>query len=541
MPKVLFLVLTLTSLQIFAQSDFLQGEIIDVSTNEPIAFATIAIKGKAIGVISNLDGSFSLPERFKSLGDTLGISSMGYDKKEISISELSSNVLTRIYLQPSIFELEEAIVEAKKKRLPSARKILKRAIDNIPKNYPLQTFSTVGYYRDYQLDSLGYLNLNEALLEVFDAGFDEIDMLTSKIHIYDYVQNQSFRRDSLADDAYNYTDWRKIIENARLVNRGGNEFEILRAHDALRNYQLNAFDFVNNMSKGDILRYHAFYKLADTKSGEENLFAIRITRTEADFTARGTVFISKNDYAIHKFEYALYDNSKVNSDRSLREDGIYGQLIFEVTTAYKRGQDDKMFLNYISFHNRFRLAEPPKFAVKDVTVLSDRGAFAVRFNNALAHLGTRFSGDIKRNVGEAKEYEKRWYNFKYRHQKIKFETIRVVNDSTVYLFPKMDSIPLKNMMDELAAMDREDLASGNILQVRVSGLKDVDGNSLDVGAYKDYNQFREFFVQEIRANATFPTDYPFMDKRKPIFEDQPMQKPDNFQDYWMNTPLQKSN
>jgi len=540
MSKV-FLILFLISFQAFGQSGLLKGEILDADTKEPIAFATIAIKGKAKGVISNLDGGFSLPERFKIFGDTLGISSMGYDKREVLISEFSNNRITIIYLQPSITELDEAIVKAKKKRLPSARRIVKKAIENIPNNYPIRSFSTVGYYRDYQLDSLGYLNLNEALLEVFDAGFDEIDLLTSQIRIYDYVQNESFRRDSLADDPYNYNTRRNVIENANLVNRGGNEFEILRAHDAIRNYQLNAFDFVNNMSKGDILKYHAFYKLGDIKSDGENLFVLRMNRTKEDFTARGKVFISKSDYAIHKFQYALYDNSKLNADPLLRNEGIYGQLTFEVTTEYKRGQEDKMFLNYISFHNKFRLAEPPNFVVKDVIILPDRGAFAVRFNNPLAHVGTRFGDDIQRNVGEAKEFEKRWYNFKYKGQRIRFDNIRVVNDSTVYLFPKMDSIPLKNMMHELAALSKESIASGGTLQVRIRGLKDRDGNSLDVGEYKDYNQFREFFVQEIRLNDTLPTDYPFMDKRKPIFENQPIHRPDNFEDYWMNTPLQKSN
>lgn len=541
MRKVLVLVLLLATFQTFGQSDFLKGEIIDSTTNGSIAFATIALKGKAIGVISNLDGSFSIPERFKSLGDTLQISSMGYDIREFLISELSSKLVTRIYLKPSIFELEEAVVKARKKRQPAAQKVVKRAIRNIPDNYPFSSFSTVGYYRDYQLDSLGYLNLNEALLEVFDPGFDEIDMLTSKVRIYDYVQNKGFRRDSLADDPYNYTDFRKVIDNAYLSGRGGNEFEILRAHDAIRNYQLNAFDFVNNMSKGDILRYHAFKKLEDTYSDEESVYVIKITRTEPGFTASGTMFIAKKDYAIHKFQYALYDDTKKNSNRLLQEEGINGQLIFEVTTSYKRGPKDKMFLNYISFHNRFRLAEPPKFAVKHVTVLPDEEAFAIQFNNALAYAETKFVNDIKGKVGEAKPHQKRWYNFEYKDKKIKFRNIKVVNDSTVYLFPKMDSISLKNMMRELAIMNRNTMDMTRALKFRVSGLRDVKGNSLNVGASKNYNQFREFFVQEIKPNAVFPTNGLFMDKRRPIFEKQPMQKPDNFEDYWMNTPLQKSN
>ena len=55
---------------------------------------------------------------------------------------------------------------------------------------------------------------------------------------------------------------------------------------------------------------------------------------------------------------------------------------------------------------------------------------------------------------------------------------------------------------------------------------------------RNINQFREFFVQEVKPNVKSPVDSLFMEKRKPIFKDQPIIKPDNFNDYWMNTPLQ---
>lgn len=77
------------------------------------------------------------------------------------------------------------------------------------------------------MDSLEYLNLNEALLEVYDARFDEIDSATTKSRIYDYVQNKDFRRDTLADDLYNYMDGRKTIDKAYLKAYGGSEFTIL--------------------------------------------------------------------------------------------------------------------------------------------------------------------------------------------------------------------------------------------------------------------------------------------------------------------------
>ena len=74
------------------------------------------------------------------------------------------------------------------------------------------------------MDSLGYVNLNEALLEVFDPGFDEIDSTATKTRLYDYIQNKSFRRDTLAEKPYDYNDYGKIIDNAYLGAYGGNEF-----------------------------------------------------------------------------------------------------------------------------------------------------------------------------------------------------------------------------------------------------------------------------------------------------------------------------
>jgi len=543
MPKLFlktFLVFVLFSASCFSQQpEFLNGKIVDSITKEPVVFATVRIIGKAKGVITNMDGGFRLPSRYWELGESIEISSMGFQKKEVSLLELSLDTFNTIRLSPAIFELAEAVVSAKKKREPTARQIIRRAVARIPENFPVNDFTTKGYYRDYQFDSLGYLNLNEAILEVFDAGFDEIDMLTTRTRIYDYVQNESFRRDTLADNPYNYKDWRKIIDKVYLPAYGGNEFEILRVHDAVRNYELNTFDFINELSKGDMLRNHTLTKFSDTYTDEEILYSIQLKRSEPDFTARGVIFIAKKDFAIHKLQYAVYDESKKNLDPLLQQQGISGQLVFEVKTEYKRGYDDKMYLNYISFHNTFRLAKPPKFVIKDLSVLPDRGVFVLRFNNALAYVGTRFEDDVV-SRGEAKADRKFWYKFKYKDKKIKFRNIQIANDSTVYLYPKMDSIPLNTMMRELVAMDREKIDIGIVLKFTVSGLQDVDGNSLNTSEYKNYNQFREYFVQEVDNLPQLPADSLLMDKRKPIFERQPIYPPPDFEEYWMNTPLQKS-
>ena len=63
----------------FAQQGFLRGKLLDSQTQEPIPFATVRVKGYALGIISNMDGGFQIPEKFKALGGFLVISCMGYE------------------------------------------------------------------------------------------------------------------------------------------------------------------------------------------------------------------------------------------------------------------------------------------------------------------------------------------------------------------------------------------------------------------------------------------------------------------------------
>ena len=51
-----------------------------------------------------------------------------------------------------------------------------KAIENIKNNNPIDPFSYIAYYRDYQFVDKKYINLNEGIAEVFDQGF-----LTHKI------------------------------------------------------------------------------------------------------------------------------------------------------------------------------------------------------------------------------------------------------------------------------------------------------------------------------------------------------------------------
>lgn len=516
---MLFLLLFLVANSVLSQQpEYIIGKLTDSTTQEPIAFASIRIKDRALGIISNSDGSFKIPLRYKEFGDIIEISSMGYRTKEILIQSFSVYELNDVRLQPAILELEEAIVTAKKKKSLTAKQIVRRAIRSIPENYPVEPFSTVGYYRDYQFDSLQYVNLNEAILQVFDEGFDAIDSATTKVQIFDYLQNTNFKRDSIASQSYNYQSQkgRKVVDKAFLSSYGGNEFTILRVHDALRNYKIGSYSFVNRL-KSDLLSEHKFKKESNTYLDDEPLYTVKFEKLLSDVSAYGTIYISKRNFAIHKLEYTVYDRTKKLPNGMRNKHKTNNQLIFEVITEY-RPENEKMYLNYISLHNTFQIWDPPKFKIESISI--EPPCIAIIFNQTT---------NVQDTLNEKN------YVLKYKDEKIDFSEIAIPlrdpDRKTVQLYPKMYPAGVWSMYK---AVSKDSL----LFSSKVSNIYDGDGNLVNEWTSRDYNQFREFFVQEVKPNVKSQMDSLFMEKRRPIFKDQPIIKPDNFEDYWMNTPLQ---
>jgi len=529
--NLFFLLLLLVSNSLLSQQpEYIIGKLTDAKTQEPIAFASIRIKDRALGIISNTDGSFKIPLRYKEYGDIIEISSMGYQTKEILIQNFSVDELNDVKLQPVTLALEEAVVTAEKKKKLTARQIVRKAIRAIPENYPVKPFSTIGYYRDYQLDSLQYVNLNEAIFEVFDEGFDAMDSITTKVKIFDYLENTDFKRDTLALRSYDYQfkEGRKVVDKAFLASYGGNEFTILRVHDALRNYKIDSYSFVHCL-KTDLLSEHKFKKESDTYLDDEPIYTIKFAKLLSDFSAYGTMYISKRNFAIYKMEYTLYDRRKKLPDDNVNKHGTKNQLIFEIITEY-RPENDRMYLNYISFHNTFQIWDPPKFILDSTSIETDVRRFVMSFNRP---------PDIKDALNEDN------YTLKYKDKKIAFKEIVLdPNDKTrktVLMYPRMYPNKSEEMFRSISVAARTGRLDSLFFSSKVNNIHDVDGNLINEWTSRDYNQFREFFVQEVKPNVKSSEDSLFMEKRKPIFKDQPIIKPDNFNDYWMNTPLQNIN
>ena len=123
------------------------------------------------------------------------------------------------------------------------------------------------------------------------------------------------------------------------------------------------------------------------------------------------------------------------------------------------------------------------------------------------------------------------YPFRYKGERIPFDSLHL-NYSKVLLFPYMSEGSLNEKI-----FSNAELVNQVDFDIRIRRMKDVFGNTFNKSEKITVNQFREFFVQEIKANDSLPEDTRFMDKTRPIYSNQPIFKSDDIDDYWMNTPL----
>lgn len=520
--KSLFCVLTLFVLSLSSQAQNVSAEnndkeifcqVLDKSDNSPVVFATIKIKDKNNGVIADFDGNFRLPYKYKQQNEVLIITCIGYETKRIAVSDLKDSESNIIFLKPKIESLNAVTITTKKgttkakKPFENVREIVGKALSRMRVNFPTKPHSYIGYYRDYQLLQNKYFNLNEGIVEVFDEGFhtNKLKFKNNQASLYKFKQNSKFPKDTLLTQEYDNQTY-KYIKSATISSIGGNELSILMMHNAIRNYQYHTFSFIHTMSE-DFLNNHEFrvarkLYLDDTLLYEIKFFAIEDI-TGVKNTADGAIYIATDTYAIHKLEYFGY---------YVEEE----EPFFSVRIEYVP-KGDRMYLNYISFNNKFKVKSRDDFEIKDVTFDEGKNAFYVTFNNKVD----------KRTIENSKNFR-----FIYNRKKLKVNSVELVESNLVKVSLINGAIPSSAPLNEENMKD---------LTYKIKKVTDISGRELNKRTFIRVNQFRELFVQEVFPNKTLSEDLYFVNKSERLNESLiNKSKLDNVSEYWVNSPLKVS-
>ncbi len=168
------------------------GIILDEQSKNPLVFASITIKGSNISTVTNNDGEFLLKVPSNMLTNSIIISFLGYQSKEVSIASLSKKN-NKITLAASIIQLPEINVKLPKSASELVWQTLrKKGVNNLNEQALMTAF-----YRETIKKRRKNVSLAEAIVTVYKQPYTSLKR--DKIKLYKARKSTDYTKlDTLA-------------------------------------------------------------------------------------------------------------------------------------------------------------------------------------------------------------------------------------------------------------------------------------------------------------------------------------------------------
>jgi len=143
----------------------LHGTIVDSQSNEPLAYASVALKNKLLGTVSNQDGSFVLKVPKNETGDTLNITYLGYLPLQLPVKNLI-DVKPKISLELLTYFVKEISITPN-----AATNLLKEVKSKIAQNYSDKPINLKTFYRETITENNKCIQQIEAVMEIYKNSY----------------------------------------------------------------------------------------------------------------------------------------------------------------------------------------------------------------------------------------------------------------------------------------------------------------------------------------------------------------------------------
>lgn len=308
----IFFLLTF-SLASQAQKITISGKAVDNETKEPLPFATIGIKGKSIGTITNLQGEFDfhIPREFQN--DLFVINMLGYQTYEAPVWTLLGTPSLVIEVKKSILVLDEVLIADSL----NGGEILQIALSRIEQNYPMQPYLMDGFYRDIKKVGGTYVSLLEAAVKIYDEDYREP---RNKFKLRERVGLLEVRRSIGYESKFtSYFDQDNLLEDLLL-------------HNSIRYRHFPAEQIF-------------FSGLNREKDSYYNGHEIFVVTHKQAYSLK--VFVEKGTYAIIHTEYESNQEEDLTKKRGLESKFVKLKRVIDFKLF-----EGKYYLNYINVDSK---------------------------------------------------------------------------------------------------------------------------------------------------------------------------------------------
>jgi hypothetical protein len=298
---------------------YITGKIIDNETSEPLPFATIALKNKGKGTVTNNNGNFGLKITSDFFKDTLSVSFLGYLGREIPVKKAFGNNLT-ISMKREFISIPEIIIKNQ-----NPQEIISRALKLIPKNYGNTPALMTGFYREGVLKKYELQTYSEAILQIYKSAYS----------------------------GTLYGDQIKIYKSRKIENTDRSDTLAIRLKAGLSTCldldgAKNIFDFLAGENMSDYT-----YRMTDIVTyDDESAYAIEFEQREnVDLPLfQGTIYINTIDYGILNAEFEINPKLIHEMKDSFISTTSHGFNTWPASVKYSvsyRKMNNRYFLNHV--------------------------------------------------------------------------------------------------------------------------------------------------------------------------------------------------
>jgi len=313
MPRILIIFLCLISTVAVSQRLTVSAKVIANATKEPLVFASVGIKGRSLGTITNLQGDFDfhIPPEYRN--DVLAISILGYRNFEAPVWTLIDKSDLVIELEKTTFVLQEVVV----KDSLTGGDVLRIALSRIDQNYPSEPYLMDGFYRDIKKVSGTYISLLEAATKIYDED-------------YKAPRNKFKLRERVA-----------LMEVRRSLGYG-NKFTAYFEQDNLLEELLLQNSIKYRQFPDEEIFYDSLKRGKDSYYNGHDIFVLSHSH---DYNLK--IFVDKTNFAIIRLEF----ESGATSNMTKRS-GMISRFVYLKRVVDFRQFNGRFYLNYISLDSR---------------------------------------------------------------------------------------------------------------------------------------------------------------------------------------------
>lgn len=323
---------TSDSMQVFE----IRGTVIDNDSRKPVEYANICIIGKPIGTVSNADGDFILRIPASNIGDTVGISFIGYQTSRVPVIDYLPGMRI-ISLIPDYIPIQEVII-----RKIDPISLLRDAFDNIPVNYTNTNSLLTSFYRESVRTSDRYIIVGEAVIQTFKSPY-----------------SSSYKTDQI-----------KIIKARTSKDISNTDTIIMKLKGGLSTtLLLDIVKFPANFLIPDYF-YQYRYKMADVMiDNEKKAYVIKFDQKEGvdNILFSGKIYLDLNSLAIKGVDFSLnkYRIEKVANYFIVKKPRFFKVKPLKAEYQVKfRELNNKYYLNFIRCETEFRIRRKRKLFSK---------------------------------------------------------------------------------------------------------------------------------------------------------------------------------